>query len=221
LGRNKNPLKNKSANKLIYYYFFKVTSMKKILTAAAILATLTTGIANAENFDFSYTFTNSDSLTPSYASVDTITGSFMGTLDPSTTLISNISDIQVSFDGVAFMGPLIATGWNTTTSAYDDTIAAVVSTNAALNNFAFADTDVAVNTGWNNGFVFINDPNYGQNLLAFNNYVQDSNSNTLSVLDTTANATWTVTAVPVPAALPMMLSGLGVLAAAARRRLQA
>ncbi len=194
--------------------------MKKILTAAVLLATLTTGTANADNFDFSYTFTSQDPLTPSYSSVDSITGSFSGTLDPATTLISNISAIQVSFDGVALIGPLTAIGWNTTTSSYDDTIAPVVSANAALNNFAFADIDLAVNTGWMNGFVFINDPFYGQNVLAYDGYIQDSTGIQLSNLDFPANSSWTVvTAVPVPAALPMMLSGLGLLAAIARRRL--
>ena len=195
--------------------------MKKILTVAAFLATLTTGAANAENFDFSYTFSTSDSLTPVYTSVDTITGSFTGTLDTSTTLISNISDIQVTFDGVAFTGPLIAVAWNATTSNFDDMIAPIVSTNAALNNFAFADTDIAVNPGANYGFEFLNDPKAGgQQVYAFNYTIQDSNNNALSAIDTPANGAWTVTAVPVPAALPMMLSGLGVLAAA-RRRLQA
>ena len=132
--------------------------MKKILTVAAFLATLTTGAANAENFDFSYTFSTSDSLTPVYTSVDTITGSFTGTLDTSTTLISNISDIQVTFDGVAFTGPLIAVAWNATTSNFDDMIAPIVSTNAALNNFAFGDAGVAIGNP-NQYLAFINDPN--------------------------------------------------------------
>jgi hypothetical protein len=214
-------LKNKSANNFNLLPTFKFITMKKILTAAAILATLTTGVARADTFDFSYTFSNGDQLTPSYASADTVTGSFSGTLDTSSNLISNIADIQVSFDGVAFSGPLIATGWNTTTSFYDDTIAPIVSPIASLNNFAFADVDLAVNQQWNNGLVFVNDPNAGgQTILAYNGNIQDSSGSQLAVADSPLNASWTVVAaVPLPSSLPMMLAGLGLLATAARRRM--
>ena len=191
--------------------------MKKLLTTAAILAALTTGAANADTtFDYSYTF----------SSGDVFSGSLQGNLDPTGTYITNISNVQAFLDGVQFLndtatGSLDVVAWNTTTESWDDSITPVVSTNAALNNFAFADTDLAVNTLWSNGFLFVNDANLGgQTVFGVNSNITDGNGNALSAIDSPAG-TWSITAVPVPASLPLMISGLGLLAAAARRRLQA
>ena len=121
--------------------------MKKLLTAAALLATFTVGAANAaeSQFDFSYSF----------ASGDLLTGSLIGNLDATGTYIQNISNVQVVFDGVPFsndvaINALDVTAWNTATTGWDDTATPVVSLNPLLNNFVFADTDVAQNLGKGN-----------------------------------------------------------------------
>jgi len=184
--------------------------------AAALAATLASGAASAENFDFSYTF----------SSGDVISGSFQGTWNSTHTAALNITDVTASLDYVPFLadantGYLDVTAWNTTTGTWDDTIAPVISTNAANNNFVFADTDVAVNTAASNYFFFINDATQGQQAFAVNTNVLDINGNAQSAFDAPAAGSWSLTAVPLPTTLPMMLSGLGLLVAAARRRLQA
>ena len=189
--------------------------MKKLFATATILATFTTGLAHADIFDFSYTFTNGG---------DVMTGSFTGILNQSTNLISNISNINIAVDGVAFSGPLIAVGWSPTTN-FDDSLAAVVSPNASLNNFAFADVDLAVNQQWNNGLVFVNDPSAGasgQTISAFDASIQDSSG---YVSDTPANASWKVedlsaVQVPIPVAAQMLFAAsLGLLSTILSRRL--
>ena len=180
--------------------------MKKIFTAAALLATLTAGTANASSdFDFSYNF----------ADGSIVTGSLSGDLNGA--LISNISDIQVNFNGTEFLGPLYLAGWNPDPAVLNWDSSPVVSTNEALNNFVFADTNFALDTSASNYFYFTNDSTYGAQVSAININVLTNNSST----DYINNGTWTITAVPVPAALPMMLSGLGIFAAVGRRRRQA
>ncbi|MGD0958256.1 MAG: VPLPA-CTERM sorting domain-containing protein [Methylomonas sp.] len=193
--------------------------MKSLLKTAAVLAVLTSGAAQAnEQFDFSYIF----------SSGDVITGSMWGNLDPTGLYIQNITNVQAFLDGVQFLndistGSLDATAWNTTTGTWDDTIAPVVSTNASLNNFAFGDTDVASNpSGVSNYFFFINDPTQGQQVFAVNTNNLDSNGNAQSAFDSpAATGAWTITAVPLPATLPMLTSGLAILGLAARRRAKA
>ncbi|MDD4914001.1 MAG: VPLPA-CTERM sorting domain-containing protein [Methylococcales bacterium] len=186
--------------------------MKYLLKAAVLMAAFTHGAAHADQFDFSYLFSSGDILT----------GNLIGTLDGTGTYITNISDVQIAFDGTQFLpdsttGYLDIVAWNATTSTYDNSIAPVFSTNVALNNFAVADVDMAVNMNTSNYFSFINDPSYGQVAIAVNNNVLDANSNAQTAIDSPASGTWTITAVPVPSSLPLMLSGLGVFAAARRR----
>ena len=180
--------------------------MKKILTAAALLATLASGAANADQatFDFSYTFADGEMVTGSFQGVQT------------GNLINNVNDISVTFNGVAFTGPLILAGWDPVNFVWDST--PVVSTVAANNNFVFADTDFSTVNGqnsFNNEFYFTNDST-GPQISAVN-----LNAITNNAATEYAIGSWTVTAVPVPTTLPLMVSGLGVLLAAARRRLSA
>lgn len=191
--------------------------MKNLLKAAVIMAAFSSTAASADQtFDFSYTFSSGDVLN----------GSLLGTIDSTDTYITNISDVVAYFDGTQLLpdsstGYLDIVAWNTTTSTYDDTITPVFSTNIALNNFAIADTDLAVNFADTNYFSFINDPNYGQVAIAVNNNTLDSNGNALTATDSPASGVWSVTAVPVPGAMPLLLSGMGILAAASRRRITA
>jgi hypothetical protein len=176
--------------------------MKKLLTAAVFLAIFTTGAANAATmFDFSYIFADSSA----------ITGSLSG--DLSGTLINNISNVQVSFNGTAFSGPLSVAGWDTSLLTWNT--APVVSTIASQNNFIFADSNVPTDFGASNYFFFTNDATNGQAVFATN-----LNTGDIAYDSPSSGGTWSIAAVPLPATFPLLMSGLGLLGMASRRRLQ-
>jgi hypothetical protein len=181
--------------------------IKKLLTAAAVCAALTGGAAHASTFDFSYTFADGQD----------ITGSLMGTSTDGGQTVTNISDIQVSFNGIAFaggQGPLQIDTWNTATGSPTDTIPATISANGALNNFVVSDVDAAVGTPQYE-FLYINDPVLGSEVVAQNFLQTDSFSvgSTQLDFDAPANAgAWTLTEatpVPLPATLPLLASAVG------------
>jgi hypothetical protein len=179
-------------------------SIFKTVMFSAALA-LTSLAANADNYNFSYTFSDSE----------VVTGSFSAVLNG--TLFNNISNVHVSFNGNEFSGePLFVSGWNAATGSFDNTVAAVVSTNGALNNFVIADASNPNDyANLNNYFYYINDAVQGHQVLA-------NNFNTGDVdFDSPVTASWNVAAVaavPEPASYAMLFAGLGVLGFAARRR---
>jgi hypothetical protein len=182
--------------------------IKKLLTAAAVCAALSGGVAHATTFDFSYAFADGQE----------ITGSLNGTSTNGGQTVSNISALQVSLNGIAFSGgagPLQLNAWNTTTETFSDTVPVVLSSNAALNNFSISDVDAAVNTSPDYEFVFQNDPALGGRSVVAANFLQSDSfsgpGTTQLAIDQPANGTWTLTAapVPLPAALPLLASGLG------------
>jgi hypothetical protein len=179
--------------------------LKTVIFSTALM--LTSLAANAATYDFSYTFADSTALT----------GSLSGTLNGS--FIDNISDVHVSLNGTAFTGaPLFAAAWNTATHGWDNTIAPVVSANASLNNFIFADANVPTDFGVSNYFYFVNDPaSQGHEAFATN-----LNSGDIALDNPTNNASWSLVAVPVPEpeSYAMLIAGLGLLGVATRRRRQ-
>jgi hypothetical protein len=188
--------------------------IKKLIQAAALLA-VCGGAANASTYDFSYTFTNNNVGTP------VVTGSFDGTL--SGNLLTNISDVSVSVNGVAFNGPLSIGAWDS--SAGDVNFAAnaaVVSTNGAQNNFVIGDTNDPLLGTFTNLFYYVSGapgttPSGGSQEVSLQNIAGPS------AFDLDAVGTWSLTPapVPLPAALPLLVSGLGLFAAAKRRRREA
>ena len=176
--------------------------MKRSLKAAVIAAVFAScaAAAHAETFDFSYTF--ADGLA--------VSGSLDGTLNGN--LISNISNVTVDFAGTSFTGTLFSGTADNANGVYNfGANAAVVSTDATLNNFVFSDgNDPALNSS-TTAFIF-NSP--ASLVEAFNTNVVLNSAD----IDMPASGTWDIHPVPVPAALPLLLSGIGLLAAARRRR---
>ena len=192
--------------------------MKFFIKAALIAAALgASGAASAATYDFSYTFSDGQQ----------ITGSLDGTL--SGTTISNISDLQVSLNGIAFAGgtdsngttALQIYGWDTSTEAYDSP--AVFSTASSKNNFIIEDESPTSADQANYYFTFVNDPAFGTYVAGANFLHSDSFSGpgaTQSAADFADSGTWTVTPapVPLPAALPLLASGLAMFGIGRRRR---
>ena len=190
--------------------------MKLLIKAAVIAAALgASAAASATEFDFSYTFTDGQQ----------VTGSLDGTL--SGTSITNISDLQVSLNGIAFAGgsdasgptSLAIYGWDTTDQSFD--APASFSTVSSKNNFAIADENPGANPNY--FFSFVNDPTSGTLIGAGNFLHSDSFSGpsaSQSAADFADDGTWSVTPapVPLPTALPLLLSGLGLFGIGRRRR---
>jgi hypothetical protein len=197
--------------KVIAMNILKTKILKTVIFPAALM--FGSLAANADTYDFSYTFNDSQ----------VVTGSLSGTLVGQ--FIDNISNIQVSLNGTQFSGSLYSAAWNPVTLNWDST-PAVVSTNAALNNFIFADSNVAGgDLGASNYFMFTNDPTYGSVAFAVNT------NNGMVALDGTSYgapatnaANWSLTEVaapvPEPQSYAMLLAGLGFISVAAVRRRQ-
>jgi hypothetical protein len=180
--------------------------MKRSLKAAVIAAVFAScaAAAHAETFDFSYTF--ADGLA--------ITGSLDGTA--SGNLISNISNVNVDFGGNQFTGSLFAGTADNANGVFNYSAnSAVLSTDSTLNNFIFSDGNDPTLGNTSNAFIF-NAP--GGYVDAFNTNVLTNSAD----FDEPANGSWEIAPevkpVPVPGAFPLLLSGLGLLTAAARRR---
>ena len=190
--------------------------MKLLVTAAAIAAALgASAAAGAATFDFSYTFTDGQE----------ITGSLDGALNGTT--ISNISDLHVALNGIDFAGgtdgngatALQIYGYDSATQSFD--APAVFSTDSTNNEFEIADESPTGAAQANYFLSFVNDPSFGTLIGAGNFLHSDRFSGigaTQSAADFADGGTWKVTPVPLPAALPLLMSGLGLFGFARRRQ---
>jgi hypothetical protein len=189
--------------------------MKLLIKAAVVAAALgASAMASAASFDFSYTFTDGQE----------ITGSLDGTLNG--TSITNISDLRVSLNGIGFSGGTDASGatalhvygYDAGNGSFD--APASFSTVSARNNFLIADEDPNGASQANYFFSFVNDPAFGTSIGAGNFLASDRFSgpgSTQAAADFVDGGTWKVTPVPLPAALPLLLSGLGLFGLGRRR----
>jgi len=199
--------------------------IKHLFRTAAACAVLGSGGAYASTFDFSYTFADGQQ----------VTGDFTGATTNGGQSVTNISNIQMSLNGIG-MAPVVVSGqtlggalqantWNPTLGAFDDTTPVTVFANGALNNFIFSDVDAAVNSSPDYEFAYLNDVTNGQQQVVAANFLQTdafSQGSTQLALDSPGNASsWTlteVTPVPVPATLALFVSGLGLVGISRRRR---
>lgn len=180
--------------------------MKPLIRAALATSALLFSIhAQATEFLFSYTFADQSAIT------GTLQGTAFG------DYVDNISDVHVFFNNVALTGPLLAAGYDSMTGQFGAAGSAILSTNAALNNFVFADQDPTSAAVASNYFYFINDAIYGQEAFAVNYNLASIDS----ALDNPAQGNWSLVAraaeVPEPSSIALALGALGLMAVARRR----
>jgi hypothetical protein len=193
--------------------YMGVTVINHFLKAAVVCAALSSGVVHASTYDFTYAF--ADGLDA--------TGTLTGTLSGSNLI--DITGETVAFNGVAFNGPLYIGSFAAGTGSYDfSSGAAVASTVAASNNFIIADSNDPQGNGATNYFYFVNGTtpsgSGSQEAVAANGNVLTNNTDIANPALGYAAGTWSLTPapVPLPAAFPLLLSGLGLLAVKRRRR---
>jgi hypothetical protein len=198
---------------------------------AAVIAALfgASAAASASTFDFSYSFADGQE----------VTGDFTGTTTNGGQSVTNIGNIQVQLNGIAFApvttggvtygnATLQANTWNSGLVAFDDTTPVTIYANGALNNFVLSDVDAATNSSPDYEFAYINDATNGifqavaANFLQSDSFSKAEGNATQLALDSPAVASkWTlseVAPVPIPGALGLLASGLGFFGFRSRRR---
>ena len=186
-----------------------MTFMKISKLLAALVLTALGSVAQATTYNYSYTFTRWDNDTPVV-----VHGSFDGTASGSN-LVINLSNITASIDGLDFNGSGNLFSGHIDSGDWQAG-GAVASVDGKNNNFVFADRPASNLTGYTNllwavpvtSFEYPDVKIHRTTPLVY----RQSYSNP-------GKAVWTLTAaVPEPETYAMLLAGLGVMGALARRR---
>jgi hypothetical protein len=197
--------------------------LKKTL-AVAILSVGAMSSANANQFEFSYDF----------GIGYIVTGAFSGTANGN--LVTNLSDISVSINGIAFngSGSLLKFSFTNPVNFTRQTGESVVSFDGTANNFGFSDSsmtneffDLTALVGSSKvGFHLKNQYglyssvyNGATNALLNNDVLQkSSNFYNITPIWSLKDITPQIVAVPEPESLTMMLLGLPMMVWSIRRR---
>jgi hypothetical protein len=204
--------------------------MNGFVKAAVVAALLgASAAASASTFDFTYSFADGQQ----------VTGDFTGTTTNGGLSVTDISNIQVQLNGIAFAPVVVggvtlgnatlqANAWIPSTGSFTDTTPVTIYANGALNNFVISDVDAAVNTSPDYEFAYLNDSanNLFQvvaaNFLQSDSFSKAEGNSTQLAIDAPGNAaSWTlteVTPVPIPASLALLASGLGLFGFRGRSR---
>jgi len=196
--------------------------VRAVVAAAALGASAAASAASVDLFDFSYTFGDGQQ----------VSGAFIGTTSDGGQSVTGITSISASLDGIAF-APVTSGGtttgnatlqlnaWNPSLGNYDDTTPVTIYANGSLNNFIISDVDAATTTP-DYYFTYVNDSTNGIFQALASNFLQTVGGSTQLAIDSPGIAgSWKLTEVapvPIPAALPLLVSGLGLLGFARRRR---
>lgn len=178
--------------------------MKISQLLAALMVTALGSVAQATTYNYSYT------LTKRFNDPVKVTGSFEGTAS-GTNLVTNLSHITAFIDGIAFLGNgSLFSGHIDSSGDWHDG-GAIASLDGLENNFFFSNAPLPNFTVGTNFLWAI--PSQGPNSYTFVKLTRPglNRENT--------NPTWTLTAaVPEPETYAMLLAGLGLVGAVARRR---